>query len=124
MLGKQQRGCSKEENEEKKVELVDGRGWTSSNKAGQRNQKSQSALGQRCSRVPGEWVGLWGCSPDLFYRDVLHPIHRTPQAKHQTQILLQQTRPHITQLHYNSGVNFPCYLISSALWAGERGRVV
>lgn len=53
------------------------------------------------------------------------PIHSATLPKHQTLPKQQQMRPHITQLHYNnSGVNFSCYLISSTLWAGERGRVV
>lgn len=126
MVGKQQRGCSKQENEGKKLKRWMAEDGQQVTRQGKRNQKSYSALGLRCTRVPGERVGLWGCTPGWFYWDPLHPIHRDTLPKHQTRVLLQQQmRPHITQLHYNKGeVNFSCYLISSTLWAGERGRVV
>lgn len=126
MVGKQQRVCSKKENEGKKVEVVDGREQTGSNKAVKEKSEIILCIMPKMPKVTwtvGRVVGLF---PRFVLLRSPLPIHRATLPKHQTHMLLQQQmRPHITLLHYNnSGVNFSCYLISSTPWAGERGRVV
>lgn len=81
MVGKQQRGCSKEENEEKKVEVVDGGGWTSSNKAGAEKSEITVCTGPKVPK--GTWrVGrAVGLLPRFVLQGSPPPHSQSPTSK-------------------------------------------